>query len=135
MRTWFSKKTQQVLISQRNHNTGFSIKRNFQYRFYLIDTWPKRILGCFELSKYVCNKAFQPIIDRIADQLPGWKAYLMTWAGRVVQVQHVLTAMLIYLAMAVDLPPWVLCSGKHTSVLHFMSVYGDAAPPHPYADF
>jgi hypothetical protein len=35
---------------------------------------------------------FQPIIDRIADQLPA----LMTRAGRVVQVQHVLTAMLIY---------------------------------------
>ena len=42
----------------------------------------------------------QPIIDRIADQLPGWKADLMTRAGRRVLVQSVLTGMLIYLAMA-----------------------------------
>jgi hypothetical protein len=48
------------------------------------------------------------MIDRIADQLPGWKADLMTRAGRVVQVQYVLTAMLIYLAMAIDLPPWAI---------------------------
>jgi hypothetical protein len=50
----------------------------------------------------------QPIIDRIADQLPGWKADLMTRAGRRVQVQSVLTGMLIYLAMAFDFPPWAI---------------------------
>jgi hypothetical protein len=50
----------------------------------------------------------QPIVDRIADQLPGWKADLMTRAGRKVQVQHVLTGMLIYLAMAVNIPPWAI---------------------------
>jgi hypothetical protein len=32
----------------------------------------------------------------------------MTKAGRVVQVQHVLTAMLVYLAMAIQLPPWAI---------------------------
>jgi hypothetical protein len=48
------------------------------------------------------------LIDRIADQLPSWKADLMTRAGRKVQVQHVLTSMIIYLAMAIDLPKWVL---------------------------
>jgi hypothetical protein len=61
-------------------------------------------LSLIKLSK----EQFQPIIDRISDQLPGWKADLMTRAGRVVQVQHVLTAMFIYLAMAVDLPPWAI---------------------------
>jgi hypothetical protein len=30
----------------------------------------------------------------------------MTRAGRVVQVKHVLTAMLVYLAMATELPTW-----------------------------
>jgi hypothetical protein len=50
----------------------------------------------------------QPIVDRIADQLPGWKADLMTRAGRKVQVQPVLTGMLIYLAMAVNIPPWAI---------------------------
>ena len=47
-------------------------------------------------------------MDRIADQLPGWKADLMTRAGRKVQVQHVLTGMLIYLAMAVNIPSWAI---------------------------
>ena len=37
------------------------------------------------------KKQVQPIIDRTADQLPGWKADLMTRAGRRVQVQSVLT--------------------------------------------
>lgn len=50
----------------------------------------------------------QPIIDRIADQLPGWKADLMTRAGRRVQVQVVLKGMLIYLVMASDLPAWAI---------------------------
>jgi hypothetical protein len=50
----------------------------------------------------------QPIIDRIADQLPGWKADLMTRAGRRVQVQAVLTGMIVYLAMAFDFPPWAI---------------------------
>ena len=50
----------------------------------------------------------QPIIDKIADQLPGWKADLLTRAGRKVLVQFVLTSMLVYLVMAMDLPPWAL---------------------------
>ena len=50
----------------------------------------------------------QPIIDRVADQLSGWKADLMSRAGRRVQVQYVMTDMIIYLAMAVELPPGAL---------------------------
>ena len=50
----------------------------------------------------------QPIIDRIADRLRGWKADLLTKAGRKILVQFVLTSMLVYLAMAMDLPPWAL---------------------------
>jgi hypothetical protein len=50
----------------------------------------------------------QPIIGRVADQLPGWKTELMKWAGRKVQVQYVMTQRLIYLAMTVDLHPRAL---------------------------
>jgi hypothetical protein len=32
----------------------------------------------------------------------------MTRAGRKVMVQHVLTGMIVYLAMATDIPPWAL---------------------------
>lgn len=50
----------------------------------------------------------QPIIDRIANQLTGWKVNLITKAGRKIHIQSVLTGMEIYLAMAVDLPSWSL---------------------------
>ena len=58
--------------------------------------------------KTLTKDQIQPIIDRIADQLPGWKADLMTKVGRKVQVQFVLTGMLIYLVMAFDFPPWAI---------------------------
>jgi hypothetical protein len=38
----------------------------------------------------------------------GWKADLMTRAGRVVHVQFIRTAMLIYLVMATELPTYAL---------------------------
>jgi hypothetical protein len=50
----------------------------------------------------------QPLIDRLADLLPGWRADLMTRIGRVVHVQFVITATVIYQAMALDLPPWFI---------------------------
>jgi hypothetical protein len=63
------------------------------------------------LSLHKLTKAqIQPTIDRVADQLPGWKADLLTRAGRKVLVQYVLTSMLIYLAMAMDLHQWALKS-------------------------
>lgn len=40
--------------------------------------------------------------------LPGWKAQLMSKAGRAIHVQAVLTAKMIYAAMALDLPVWAV---------------------------
>jgi len=68
--------------------------------------FPCKYLGLPLTIKKLTKEQVQPIIDRIADQLPGWKADLMTRAGRVIQVQYVLTRILIYVAMATDLPPW-----------------------------
>jgi hypothetical protein len=61
-------------------------------------------LSLHKLSK----QQFQPIVEKIADQLPNWKADLMTRAGRRAQVQHVLTSMMVYLAMVVAIPKWGL---------------------------
>ena len=70
--------------------------------------FPCRYLGV-PLSLHKLTKAqIQPIIDKVADQLPGWKAHLLTRAERKVLVQFVLTSMLICLAMAMDLPSWAL---------------------------
>jgi hypothetical protein len=73
-----------------------------------ISSFPCKYLGLpLSLSKLSRNQT-QSIIDKIADQLPRWKTDLMTRAGRKVQVQYVMTGMVINLAMAVDLPPRAL---------------------------
>ena len=48
-----------------------------------------------------------PLIDKVADNLPGWKASLMNRAGKLVMVQAVLTAIPIYLMITLDLP-WIV---------------------------
>jgi len=73
-----------------------------------LSDFPCRYLGLPLSLKKLTKAQVQPIIDRIADQLPGWKADLMTRAGRRVQVQVVLIGMLIYLVMASDLPAWAI---------------------------
>lgn len=70
--------------------------------------FPCKYLGV-PLSIHKLTKAqIQPIIDKVADQLPGWKADLLTRVGREVLVQFMLTSMIIYLVMAIDLPAWAL---------------------------
>jgi len=70
--------------------------------------FPCKYLG-LPLSLKKLNKSqVQHFVDRIADQLPGWKAELMTRAGRKIQVQFVLTGMLIYIVMATDLQAWAI---------------------------
>jgi mannosylglycoprotein endo-beta-mannosidase len=73
-----------------------------------LSDFPCRYLGVPLSLRKLTKEQVQPIIDRIADQLPGWKADLMTRAGRRVQVQAVLTGMIVYLAMAFDFPPWAI---------------------------
>jgi hypothetical protein len=58
--------------------------------------------------KHLTKAQVQPYINRIADQLQGWKENLMTKAGRRLQVQFVLTRMLIYLFMAAGFPAWAI---------------------------
>jgi hypothetical protein len=48
------------------------------------------------------------LVDKIVDRLPNWKADLLNKAGRRVLVQHVLTGMPVYNAMAIDLPKWAI---------------------------
>jgi len=50
----------------------------------------------------------QPLVDKVVDRLQGWKADLLTKAGRCIMVQFVLTSMMIYLLLALDLPPRAL---------------------------
>jgi hypothetical protein len=68
--------------------------------------FPCRYLGLPLSLKKLTKEQLQPIIDRIADQLPSWKADLLVKPGRKILVQFVLTGMMIYLAMALDFPAW-----------------------------
>jgi hypothetical protein len=54
------------------------------------------------LLKKLSREHLQPIIDSIADQLPGWKADLTTRAGRKIHVQFVLTSKMVYPATTID---------------------------------
>jgi hypothetical protein len=69
-----------------------------------ISSFPCKYLGLPLSLHKLKREHVWPIVDKIANQLPGWKADLLTKAGRSVLVQFVLTGMLIYCAMVVDLP-------------------------------
>ena len=71
-----------------------------------LSVFPCKYLGLPLSLRRLTKEHVQVIIDRIADQLPGWKADLLTRARRRIHVQFVLTAMLVYLVMAIDLPQW-----------------------------
>jgi len=61
-----------------------------------VQEFPCKYLGLPLSLRKLTQVQLQQLIDKIADQLPGWKADLMNRAGRAIQVQHVLTAMMIY---------------------------------------
>jgi hypothetical protein len=71
-----------------------------------VEHFPVKYMGLLLSLKKLTKTQLQPIIDHMAD-LPTWKADLMTKAGHAIQVQFVLTATIIYQAMALDLPQWM----------------------------
>ena len=47
-------------------------------------------------------------VEKIANKLPGWKASLLTLAGRAVLTRFVLTAIPIHILIAIKVPKWFL---------------------------
>ena len=70
--------------------------------------FPCKYLGLPLSIRKLTKADLQPIVDKIADMLPGWKAALMSTAGRAVLVKAVLTAVPVYLLIALDVPKWLL---------------------------
>jgi hypothetical protein len=71
--------------------------------------FPCQYLGLpLSLTK-ITRDQLHPIIDKIVDYLPGWKADLLTKLGRKILVQHELTGMIIYLLSNGTRPP-SMCS-------------------------
>jgi hypothetical protein len=50
----------------------------------------------------------QALLDKLAAKLPFWKARLMTREGRLVYVQDVMTASVVYHLLALDVDPWFI---------------------------
>jgi len=49
-----------------------------------------------------------PWIEKIGDRLPGWQATLMNTAGRITWVRFVLSAIPIYVLIAIKVPKWFI---------------------------
>jgi len=62
------------------------------------------IFGFAAIDKEDDKAESQPIIDKIPDMLPGWKVALLNTVGRSVLIHAVLTIMLIYMLIAMDVP-------------------------------
>jgi hypothetical protein len=50
----------------------------------------------------------QALLDKLAAKLPFWKARLMSREGRLVYVQAVMTASVVYHLLALDVDPWFI---------------------------
>ena len=72
---------------------------------FQISHFPCKYLGVPLFPLKLTLAQVQPLVDKVVDRLQGWKADLLTKAGRCIMVQFVLTSMMIYLPLALDLPP------------------------------
>lgn len=73
-----------------------------------VATFPIKYLG-LPLSVRKLTKAdLQCYVDKIADMLPGWKVGLLARAGRLVLVRAVLSAVPVYMMIAMEIPKWVI---------------------------
>jgi hypothetical protein len=64
-----------------------------------ISDFPCKYLGVPLSPHKLTRNQIQPLIDKIADRLPSWKADLLIKAGRKILVQSILTSMTIYFLM------------------------------------
>jgi hypothetical protein len=68
--------------------------------------FPCKYLGLSLSLGKLLKSLIQGLIDRVGSMLPGWKAELMNRTGRTVHVQSVMTARIIYTAMAIEFLAW-----------------------------
>jgi len=75
---------------------------------------PITYLGIPLAARKLKKCELQPLVDKVNDCLPTWKAKLLSKAGRAVLVKAKLSAIPVHTAMANALPPWVIkCIDKH----------------------
>jgi hypothetical protein len=73
-------------------------------------SFPCSYLGLPISDKKLRKRDLMVWVDKIADRLPNWKARLLSLAGRTALVRHVLSAILVYILMAMNVPKRVIKS-------------------------
>jgi hypothetical protein len=63
-------------------------------------SFPKTYLGLPLSNKRISADDLLPWIDKIADKLPSWKAGLLNLSGRIALIKIVLSAIPVYLLIA-----------------------------------
>uniref|UniRef100_A0A0A8XQ40 Uncharacterized protein n=1 Tax=Arundo donax TaxID=35708 RepID=A0A0A8XQ40_ARUDO len=71
-------------------------------------TFPCTYLGLPLSNRKLRASELLPLVEKVADKLPGWKAGLIHKAGRIILVRMVLTAIPIHVLIALDIPKWVI---------------------------
>jgi hypothetical protein len=70
--------------------------------------FPCKYLGLSLSIRKLPRSSFNELINKIADKLPGWKAAIISPAGRATLIKSVLTAIPIYHLIALNCPKWVI---------------------------
>ena len=70
-----------------------------------IEPFPIRYLGIPLGLRRLAKNDLQPLIDKVANRLPTWKAGLLNKAGRAVLIKSMLSAIPTHMALAVSLSP------------------------------
>ena len=69
---------------------------------------PITYLGIPLAARKLKKCELQPLVDKVNDCLPTWKANMLSKAGRAVLVKAKLSAIPVHTAMAITLSPWVI---------------------------
>jgi hypothetical protein len=73
-----------------------------------IAAFPRTYLGLSISDRKLRKSDLLPWIEKLGDKLPGWKASLMNMAGRVTWVRFVLSAIPIYVLIAINVAKWFI---------------------------
>ena len=65
--------------------------------------YPVKYLGIPLSLRRLSGEALQPVVDRIADKLPTWKAAMMPRAGRLALIRSVLAAIPLHQLIVLSL--------------------------------
>lgn len=73
-----------------------------------VSNFPTKYLGLPLSLKCLRVDDLQPILDKLADRLRGWKAALLDRSSRLILVKAVLTAIPLHLLLVLDVPRWFI---------------------------